>query len=130
MISFLLEEGVLTIGVLSGLFTTGLLNSLKTNVIDPGIEKIIPSHQLDSKSSPILPASPDSPDSPDNNFNKSKFSSLFPIPLGIPNPAGPKSNIIRWQTFLKDFITWLLMMFMIYLFWKFVLNPRKLNKTS
>ena len=29
MISFLLEEGVITVGTLSGIFTTALLNSLK-----------------------------------------------------------------------------------------------------
>ena len=37
MIGFLLDEGVITVGTLSGLFTTGLLNSLKKNIIDPGI---------------------------------------------------------------------------------------------
>ena len=48
MLSFLLDEGVVTVGVLSGLFTTGLLNSFKLNILDPTIEKIIPSHKLDT----------------------------------------------------------------------------------
>ena len=103
MLSFLLDEGVVTIGVLSGLFTTSLLNSLKSNIIDPCIEKIVPSHKLDG------------------------FTSLFPIPIGTTDDTLPK-NIIRWQTFLKDFITWLIVMFIFYLFWKYVLVPRKLNK--
>ena len=62
MLSFLLDEGVLTVGVLSGLFTTGLLNSFKLNIIDPCIEKIIPTHKLDTDS----------------------FTSMFPIPVGTP----------------------------------------------
>jgi hypothetical protein len=61
MISFLLEEGVLTVGTLSGLFTTALLNSLKRNIIDPSIERLLPSHKLDKQES---------------------FADLFPIPTG------------------------------------------------
>ena len=66
MFSFLLDEGVVTVGTLSGLFTTALLNSLKKNIIDPGIERLAPSHKLDS------------------DETSEKFSNLFPIPdIGI-----------------------------------------------
>ena len=100
MISFLLDEGIITVGVLSGIFTTSLLNSLKINIIDPVSEKIAPSHKLD------------------------KF---FPIPFGTQDKASPR-DIIRWKLFLKDFITWLILMIILYLFWKFVIYPRKINK--
>ena len=106
MLSFLLDEGVVTVGVLSGLFTTGLLNSFKTNIIDPTIEKMIPSHKLD----------------------KDNFANLFPVPVGTPEQTDLPKNILKWQTFLKDFITWMIVMFIFYLFWKFVLVPRKMNK--
>jgi len=108
MITFLLEEGVLTVGTLSGLFTTGLLNSLKRNIIDPGIEKLVPSHKLDKDES---------------------FSSLFPIPVGD-EPSNKPSATIKWQTFLKDLITWIVLMAILYLFWKKVLHPAKLNKMN
>ena len=101
MISFLLEEGVLTVGTLSGLFTTALLNSLKRNIIDPGIDNLVPPHTLDAES---------------------KFGDLFPIPTGT---EGPVTHSIKWQTFLKDFITWIIIMFFLYFFWKKVLQPLK-----
>jgi large-conductance mechanosensitive channel len=113
MISFLLEEGVLTVGTLSGLFTTALLNSLKRNVIDPSIDKVFPPHTLDNTPTQ----------------EKSGFSDLFPIPTGGGNepPQGSPASI-KWQTFLKDFITWLVIMFCLYLFWKKVLHPIKVSK--
>jgi len=107
MITFLLEEGVLTVGALSGLFTTSLLNSLKKNIIDPCIEKIVPSHRLDSK----------------NNF-----SDIFPISNGGDKPPNTNTNV-KWQTFLKEFITWLILMFLVYLFWRKVIHPIKVAKT-
>ena len=111
MITFLLEEGVLTVGTLSGLFTTALLNSLKRNIVDPSIEKLLPSHRLDKQES---------------------FADLFPIPTGPVAPPPPTdkhpeelSSEIKWQTFLRDFITWVIIMFLLYIFWKKVLHPIK-----
>ena len=115
MIGFLLDEGVITVGTLSGLFTTALLNSLKKNIIDPGIEIVAPSHKLDN-----LPPPP-------STESKSGFSDMFPIPTGS-GYDNNGSKVIRWQTFLKDFITWLVIMFFLYLFWKFVLYPNKMSK--
>ena len=113
MISFLLEEGVLTVGTLSGLFTTALLNSFKRNIIDPGIDKLIPSHKLDTKPQ-------------ENPESKSEFSDMFPIPVGKNEEGDPQK--IKWQTFLKDFITWIIIMFFLYLFWKKVLRPAQVTK--
>lgn len=79
MLSFLLDEGVVTVGVLSGLFTTGLLNSFKLNILDPTIEKMIPSHTLDN------------------------FGNLFPVPVGTPEQTGLPKNVLKWQTFFKRF---------------------------
>ena len=56
------------------------------------------------------------------------FGNLFPVPIGTPEQTGLPKNVLRWQTFLKDFITWLVIMFFLYLFWKLVLHPMKLNK--
>ena len=128
MLSFLLDEGVVTVGVLSGLFTTGLLNSFKSNILDPAIEKMIPSHKLDT---PIKQNITNiNQDTPIVKENQSNFASIFPIPVGTPEQTDLPKNVLKWQTFLKDFITWLVVMFIFYLFWKFVLVPRKLNKNS
>jgi len=117
MISFLLEEGVITVGTLSGIFTTALLNSLKTNIIDPSINTLVPPHKLD--------ALPQQPSTNKSDETKSGFSDLFPLPIGTNTNT---TNIIRWQTFLKDVITWIIIMFFLYIFWKKVLHPAKLNK--
>lgn len=47
MISFLLEEGIITIGAISGIFTSNLLSSFKTNIIDPACEHFLPTEKLD-----------------------------------------------------------------------------------
>jgi large-conductance mechanosensitive channel len=137
MINFLLEEGVLTVGTLSGLFTTGLLNSLKMNIIDPGIENIFPSHTLEPPPPPPQPPPPPPPQLPPppppsqspqaKPETKSGFGDMFPIPCGSPGPQTGK-NVIRWKTFLKDFITWLIIMFCLYIFWKKVIHPLKNNR--
>ena len=119
MISFLLDEGVITVGTLSGLFTTALLNSLKRNIIDPSIERIAPSHKLDNTVN--VPK--------ETSSEKSGFADIFPIPIGTAN-ENPTSTTIKWHTFLKDFITWLVIMFFLYLFWKLVLHPNKMSKFS
>ena len=121
MISFLLDEGVVTVGALSGIFTTALLNSFKANIVDPGIERLCPSHKLDSQSAP-----PSSSSSSPISQDKSNFANMFPLPMGTPT-GGPK-DLIKWQTFLKDFITWLIIMFCLYIFWKTVIHPIKRAK--
>ena len=50
MLSFLLGEGALTVGVMSGVFTTALLNSFKFNIVEPIGEIIIPSNKLENSS--------------------------------------------------------------------------------
>jgi len=127
MISFLLEEGVITVGTLSGLFTTSLLNSFKSNIVDPGIENIFPSHKLDKKDMPVI-SQPQ--EKPENNENKSNFGDIFPIPVGStpPPPTPNQKGGVKWQTFLKDFITWLIIMFCLYIVWKKILQPMRVPK--
>lgn len=107
MLSFLLQEGVLTVGTISGLFTAALLNSLRGNIIDPIIENLVPSHKLDSE----------------ENFEQI-MDPKNAIPSSSVNKELPKHKI-KWQTFLKDFVTWLFLMFLLYLFWKNFLQKYK-----
>ena len=109
MISFLLQEGVLTIGTMSGLFTAAMLNSFRINILDPTIEKIYPTEKLDK--------------------NVSSLDSASQIIMNKTDPdqkANPKS-LIKWQTFLRDLITWVIVMFGLYMFWKNVLQKYKKN---
>jgi len=92
MISFLLEEGVITVGTLSGIFTAAMLNSFRLNIIEPVIENIFPSNQLDL-----------------NN-------------LDDPKSGKQTDKQIKWQTFLRDFLVWCLVMYLLYIFWKNVLH--------
>ena len=95
MISFLVQEGVLTVGTISGIFTVYMLNSLKQNVLDPVCEQIIENTEL-----------------------RSHFKENTNV-----NP--PPSKTIKWKHFLKDFIIWICLMVALYLFWKFVIYPIK-----
>jgi hypothetical protein len=105
MLSFLLEEGIITVGTLSGLFTAAMLNSFRMNILDPGIETMFPSEKLD--------------------VPKSKLDSASQIIMDTPSSS--KDIQIKWQTFLRDFITWLFVMGCLYLFWKHVLHKYKKN---
>ena len=105
MISFLLEEGVLTVGTMSGLFTAAMLNSFRINILDPVIEKVYPSDNLDI----------------------SKLDSASQIIMNKTDPSQDAKAMIKWQTFLRDFITWMIVMFGLYLFWKNVLQKYKKN---
>ena len=102
MISFLLEEGVLTVGTMSGLFTAAMINSFRINILDPTIEKMYPSSKLDK--------------------NISSLDSASQIIMNQTDPAQDAKSMIKWQTFLRDFITWVVVMFALYLFWKNVLQ--------
>ena len=113
MISFLLEEGVITVGTLSGLFTTALLNSLKSNIIDPSIENIVPSVNI---TPPPLPVQ--------QSKDKSNFADMFPIPTGPPIDQSQK-KVIKWKIFLKDLLTWIIVMSILYFVWKKILHPIK-----
>ena len=76
MMSFLLEEGVLSVGTMSGLFTAAMLNSFRINILEPVIEKIVPGHKLDSTFAGSL----------ENIINP-------PVTIAV---TGDK-NIIKWQ---------------------------------
>jgi large-conductance mechanosensitive channel len=116
MFSFLLEEGVLTVGVMSGIFTTGLLNSLKSNIIDPLTENLAPSHTLGGAVKV------------EKKSGRSEFGDMFPLPTGShPNPD--KTNVL-WKIFLRDLIVWIILMAILYIFWKYVLGPLRSQKRT
>jgi len=105
MLSFLLEEGVITVGTISGLFTASLLNSFRINIVEPVIESIAPSGILDNTG-----------------------GGIFPGPEIVCDSSGKEcknSKQIKWQTFLRDFVTWAILMYCIYLFWKHVIHKYK-----
>ena len=112
MLTFLLEEGVLTVGALSGIFTATLLGSLKSNILDPISENIFPSHELD-KHAQVNEQENFEPGK--NNLDANAYKSQF----------GKKNKIPLWQTFLKDLILWLIIMFIIYVIWKKLINNIK-----
>ena len=113
MFDFFLDEGVLTVGAVTGIFTANMLNSLKGNVVDPFIENLIPSHKLDSE--------------PESQTTE-KFADIMTTKIEPPpkQPPGPKK--IKWQTFLRDFITWVILMVFMYLIWKKWIHPYKMSK--
>jgi len=137
MISFLLQEGVITIGTISGIFTALLLNSLKNNIIDPVVEKTVPTVTLldniinDLKDDGKLNNSYKNNKNGNNGNNdvKTPQSTILNGPQNTNGNqfGGPDKNKIKWKIFLRDFITWFILMFIIYLAWKHLLNPIKIK---
>jgi large-conductance mechanosensitive channel len=106
MFSFLFEEGVLTVGTLSGIFTAGMLNSFRVNILEPFVENIVPTSKLDG-------------------FAGSLENIMNPAVNIAPPVDAAQKKFIKWQTFLKDFIMWLFIMFFLYIFWKYFLHKFK-----
>jgi len=107
MLSFLLEEGVLSVAAVSGIFTASLLGSFKGNIMDPLCESILPSRHLDKDKSKNT-----------SDVNKSEIGDTKNI-LDVSNTKSEfGSTKIKWQTFTKDLILWLIIMFILYLIWK------------
>jgi large-conductance mechanosensitive channel len=102
--SFLLEEGVITVGTISGLFTAAMLNSFRVNILEPSIENLVPSHKLDP-------------------FTATSLGNIMSPPVTIAEQR--IKGHLKWQTFFRDFITWLLLMFCLYIFWKKILHKYK-----
>jgi len=148
--SFLLQEGVITIGTISGIFTALLLNSVKNNIIDPCVEKIAPigslisrpvTHiiddikddgKLNNSNKPLSPQPPKPPPPPpqnnqnDQNKGNGIFNSFSPNTPNYGNQFGGQGkNEIKWKIFMRDLITWLIIMFILYFAWKHILHPIK-----
>lgn len=108
MITFLLEEGIISATTISSIFTVGLVNSLRTNIIEPAFEKFIPTHKLHQQ----------------DNFN------ILPVLTNNQPPGTPASNVVKWKVFLKDFFIWLILMLSLFILWKNFLHPIKSNITK
>ena len=143
----MLQEGVITIGTISGIFTALLLNSVKNNLIDPCVEKAVPTTKLISR--PISEIVGDIKD--DGKLNNSNAKSSSPQvskeqqsqqnggqqngglfnQFGINNHGnqfgGPGKTEIKWKILLRDFITWIIIMLILYLAWKHILHPIKMK---
>ena len=107
MITFLLQEGVLTATTISSIFTVGLVNSLRVNIVEPVFEKIIPSHKLKEKDS---------------------FNILPVLTTGAgtgSQPAPAPNKTLKWRTFLRDFFIWLVLMFFLWVMWMTIFHPIK-----
>jgi len=111
MLTFLLEEGVLSVGAISGIFTATLLGSFKSNIIDPLSEKFAPSHKLD-------------PHATVSTFQENKKTENI-LDANNYNFYDKVNHKIKWQTFLKDLIIWIVIMFILYIIWKFLI--KKIN---
>ena len=124
MLTFLLTEGVLTVGTISGIFTATLLGSLKTNIVDPLSEQVLPTHKLDSrvKDTPSPTSTPSNLSTPNNPSNKTNKENMVNILDANNYNFDSTLKKIKWQTFLKDLITWVIIMFILFLIWKYLIK--------
>jgi len=120
MLSFIVEEGILTIGTISGIFTAYLLSSFKNNIIDPCVEKVAPIETLVD----LLD------DGKLNNSHKQNKGAGTPACTPATNQfGGLDKKIVKYKLFLRDFITWLIIIIVLYFAWKYFIKPYK-NKLN
>jgi hypothetical protein len=129
MISFLLDEGAITVTTLTGIFTALLLASFKNNIVDPVVETVVPLNKLhdlldDGKINNSISKST-TPES--NNVNQNSATQNNFAMLGNQFGGYGKTKI-KFKIFLRDFITWLIIMYIIYLLWKKFVHPIKMKK--
>jgi len=98
MIDFLINEKIITVGLITGVFTTSLIASLKANIMEPIFENIFKTDVIDV-----------------NNNGK-----LDSVDLQYSNDVIKKyARQIKYKVFLKDLIIWLLIILVIYIIYKF-----------
>jgi len=124
MLTFLVQEGIITIGAISGIFTALLMNSFKNNIIDPVVEKVAPLDKLldfvdDGKinNSHKKTGTPQKPEA--NNLQ-----GILPQAHGN-QFGGVGKDTIKWKVFLRDFITWAIIIIILYHVWKRIIQPIK-----
>jgi len=116
MITFLLQEGVITVGTISGIFTALLINSAKNNIIDPIVEKIAPLNKIHTEEINNITLPQSNQEGSLRNIIGNQF-------------GGIGKDKIKMNIFIRDFITWLIIMILLYLAWKHILHPIK-NKSG
>ena len=124
MIDFIVEQKILSFALVTSVFTTALLMSLKNNIVEPVFEVAIPSYNLDIDGDGI----PDVKVIDMKYFQQSKdrndINELYKPP-GIDKIK--KSKQIKWKMFLKDFLIWLVIILVIYLLYSFLLVKKNNN---
>lgn len=108
MLTFLLEEGVISVAAVSGIFTATLLGSFKTNILDPLAENVVPNHTLHPETD-----------------KKEQMSNI--LDANNYNIIDKKTHKILWKIFLKDLIIWIIIMFILYLIWNYLVKKIKKN---
>jgi large-conductance mechanosensitive channel len=108
MITHLVSEGVLSYSVLCGVFTTHLLLSFKSNIIDPVSNKLLPKHIFDHNYH----------DSRENLESMSHVKSMVDY--------HKEKNNVNWKLFLRDFVIWLITVCILYILWKLISKKIKM----
>jgi large-conductance mechanosensitive channel len=98
MIDFILQEKILTIGAITGVYTSSLINSFVENITNPIFENLIPTYKLDIDGD------------------------------GIPDitVVDQSKNKIKWQTFLKDLIIWLVVISLMFIIFNLINSEKKI----
>jgi large-conductance mechanosensitive channel len=99
LFDFIIDERIISVGLLSSIFTATLIGSLKVNIIEPIFENIIPSQNLD-----VDPTQTDI--------------------LNAGNYYPTSSKQIRWQTFLKDLLMWFVVIIILYIIYKIIFKNK------
>jgi large-conductance mechanosensitive channel len=95
MIPLLVQEGILSSAVLTGVFTNHLITSFKVNILDPLTNHLVPAEKLD---------------------RHLRVDDQIEIEMKQKDASGNIKTIhkqLRWQTFLKDLIVFILISYLV-----------------
>ena len=133
----MVQEGILTIGAVSGIFTALLMNSFKNNIIDPVVEKVAPLDKLldfvddgklnnsNKKTTPQSQGQTPQGQTPQGQQPKPQLSASI---MQHGNQfGGQDKDKIRWKVFLRDLVTWVIIIFVLYQVWKRVIQPIRMK---
>jgi len=110
MIHHLVNEGVLTYGTLCGVFTSHLLMSLKSNLIDPLSNKLLPRHIFEHDK-----------DNVQENLESTDH-------INVMMNYHKQSRTIKWKLFLRDLIVWFITVYIMYAVWKIISNKIRISE--
>ena len=104
MLDFLINEKILTFSLITGVFTTSLIASLKINLLDPLFENMFKSDVIDVNNNRKL-------DSTDLKYSTDELKKI--------------AKEMKTKIFLKDLVLWLLIILFLYLIYKFLEMKKK-----
>jgi len=109
MIEFIRDEKIITVGIITSIFTASLMGSFKLNILEPLVDRVIP-----------IQVNYDI-----NQDGKIDSNDIFYLHDAGNYGKEPKKKDVRFDLFIKDLFMWVFIVFIIYLICNFIKSKTK-----